>query len=317
MASRSRWIHVRVVPSTALNVINEEMTMNVYEVVAERIKTALASGSVPWRQPWSANRTFGAVNIASGRPYRGINRILLGMYDYQSPFFGTYRQIQAAGGHVRAGEMGMPVVFYKMMSRTNASGDVESFPLFRYTTAFNIEQCENVKVPKALTEKYTPAARPEAAHAIAAADAIVRAMPNPPKINFSDVCRNPAYTPSTDTVSVPPLKQYAESDSGEFYSTLFHELAHSTGAKSRLNRESVANPTKFAGHAYGVEELVAEMTSSFLCNDAGIDNTLRNSAAYIGAWLKTINETPKILVQAASRAQKAADYIHGIVPAAH
>lgn len=286
--------------------------MNVYEVVADRIMDAMSKGNIPWRQPWaSRSGNARAVNI-SGREYNGVNRILLGMSGFASPFFATFNQIRKAGGKVRKGEHGSPVVFFKMNERTNSMGDVEKFPLFRYTTAFNVEQCEGLVIPEAIKAKFDPKRIPmDVAQQIDTAEAIVRDMPNRPALNIDEVS-SAYYKPSTDTVTVPSLKMYTEDLAGEYYSTMFHELGHSTGHASRLNRAEIANPSKFGGHDYGVEELTAELTSAFLCADAQIDNTLTNSAGYIQNWIKTIKESPRIMVQAASRAQKAADYIHGV-----
>lgn len=285
--------------------------MNVYEVIANRIMEAMAKGNIPWRQPWATRRDRSPVNI-SGHQYNGVNRILLGMGGFTSPFFATFNQVRKAGGSVRKGEHGTPVVFYKVTERTNAMGDVEKFPLFRYTTAFNEEQCDGLVIPKAIKAKYDPEViAMDVAQQIDAAEAIVNGMPNRPTLNIADVGKA-FYKPSTDTVTAPSLKMYTYDLAGEYYSTLFHELGHSTGHASRLNRTEITNPQKFGSEEYGIEELTAELTSAFLCSDAQIDNTLTNSAAYIQNWIKTIKESPRIMVQAASRAQKAADYIHGV-----
>ena len=113
-----------------------------------------------------------------------------------------------------------------------------------------------------------------------------------------------------DKVQAPQLSQYP--DAGAFYSTLFHELAHSTGHHTRLNRKELTDEAVFFGsHDYSLEEMVAELTASFLCAEAGIDNTLDNSAAYIKGWHSKLSSDPKLFWTAAGRAQKAADYILG------
>ena len=116
------------------------------------------------------------------------------------------------------------------------------------------------------------------------------------------------YQASLDRVTVPAKGQFASE--GEYYSTLFHELAHSTGHKSRLDRKEVGAST-FGSEPYSVEELTAELTSAFLCHEAGIDNTLENSAAYIQGWMAKLKDDPKAFITAAGRAQKAADFILG------
>jgi antirestriction protein ArdC len=98
----------------------------------------------------------------------------------------------------------------------------------------------------------------------------------------------------------------------EYYSTLFHELTHSTGAAHRLARKGVVDPIRFSSHDYSFEELVAECGAAFLCANAGIDNrTLDNSAAYIASWGRKLRSEPRWIVEAAGQAAKAADLILG------
>ncbi|MDA1349227.1 MAG: zincin-like metallopeptidase domain-containing protein [Chloroflexi bacterium] len=118
------------------------------------------------------------------------------------------------------------------------------------------------------------------------------------------------YRPSTDTVHLPPRAAF--DSASEFYSTTFHELGHSTGHKSRLDRHGMETGiAPFGSPTYSREELVAEFTSAFLCNRSGIDNTIENSTAYIQGWARAINKDKRLVVTAASQGQKAADYILG------
>ena len=142
-----------------------------------------------------------------------------------------------------------------------------------------------------------------------AAESIVRGYVNKPTITEHETNRA-FYRPSDDTVDIPLRGQFTDSDA--FYDVLFHELGHSTGHASRLNRD-VANT--YGHHAYSKEELVAEMTSAFLCQSAGINSTMPNHGAYIEGWLSALNKDRKMLVWAAGKAQAAADYILGIKPA--
>ena len=106
---------------------------------------------------------------------------------------------------------------------------------------------------------------------------------------------------------MPALNSFDSSE--EYYSVLFHEIAHSTGHETRLNRKGITELSRFGSHSYCFEELVAEMTSAFLCSSVGIENTIDNSAAYIQGWIKALKENKKMILIAASQAQKAADYI--------
>jgi len=102
----------------------------------------------------------------------------------------------------------------------------------------------------------------------------------------------------------------------DYYSTLFHELTHSSGHASRLAREGVTNPTRFGSHLYSKEELIAEIGAAFLSAHCWITATFDNSAAYIASWLRTLRSDAKMVVAAAGAAQKAADLILGVGAAA-
>ena len=97
-----------------------------------------------------------------------------------------------------------------------------------------------------------------------------------------------------------------------YYSTLFHELTHSTGHASRVGREGIEKLNTFGSESYSKEELIAEMGAAMLCGIAGIERkTLSNSAAYLQSWINVLKSDSRMVVSAASQAQKAADYIQG------
>lgn len=284
----------------------------VYSVINDRIMALLDKGVVPWRQPWrTAGGSAEPVN-SRGRKYRGLNRLVLAavaMLDgYQSNVWLTYRQAEALGGKVRKGEKGTAVIFWKQLEVADpeAEGGKKTIPMLRYYTVFNFDQTDDVKLPKALQN--TGPVEVTEHEAIEAAEAIVAGMPNPPRITEKESDRA-FYVPFLDAVTVPLRTQFAQV--AEFYSTLFHELGHSTGHESRLNRRGADEVShQFGSAPYAKEELVAEMTNAFLSAEAGIDPvTLENSAAYIANWKKALQDDPKVLVQAASAAQKAADFI--------
>ena len=281
----------------------------VYDIVTDVIVKKLESGVVPWRKPW---KTFGEPrNLISGKEYRGINHFLLGCADFTSPFFLTYKQAKQAGGHVRKGEKSLPCVFWKAweVERENPStGEKEKaeIPLLRYYRVFNSDQCEGLD-HKRLAElgelepdnHFDP---------IQSADKVLGAMPSPPIISRGGA--RAYYRPAADTVNMPSRGLF-ESPEG-FYSTYFHELTHSTGHRSRLNRKGIADTASFGSSDYGQEELVAEMGAAFLCSHCRISQpVIDNQAAYIGSWLRAIRSDAKLVVVAAAQAQKAADFIIG------
>jgi antirestriction protein ArdC len=109
---------------------------------------------------------------------------------------------------------------------------------------------------------------------------------------------------------MPPIASHRSPE--HYYATAFHEAGHSTGHQSRLSRPGITSQdATFGSHAYGKEELVAQMTASMLCAETGIDTDeiFTNSAAYIGSWIRTIKGDPKMVVSASAAAQRAADLI--------
>jgi len=139
-------------------------------------------------------------------------------------------------------------------------------------------------------------------------ESIIAQMPNPPAIEHTEA--SAYYQPSKDTVNVPPIHLFKSA--AAYYSTFFHELTHSTGHESRLNRKSVSELSLYGSHDYSKEELIAEIGSCFLCNHAGIEQaTFENSAAYISGWTKKLQDDQKLVVHAAASAHKAVDFILG------
>jgi antirestriction protein ArdC len=272
----------------------------IYQMITDQVLKALSEGQIPWRKPWNAS-VNGPRNYVSNKPYRGVNVWLLLLKDYASPYWLTMKQANQLGGKVRAGESATVVIFWKISHGVDkATGEKKTFAMLRYYRVFNIEQTEGVRVidrPAPETVNLTP---------IEAAEKIIANYPGGPEISFSG--SSAYYTPTTDKITVPPMASYTKTD--EFYSTVFHEQGHSTGAKHRLHRFDGAD--SFGSHEYGREELVAEMTAAYLCAESGIlPNTIENSAAYLRGWMKTIGEDPRAVIVAAGKAQRAADLILG------
>ena len=280
------------------NIVPSTPHQSVYEIITGQILAELEKGVIPWRKPW---RTLPPANLVSKKPYRGINTFLLALAGYGSQYWLTYRQAQALGGNVRRGEHGTKIVFWKFneYETETADGEMENrtsaFP--RYYTVFNLEQTEGLKALLAL-----PPARP-----IESAEAIIGGMPDPPAYQQGFLA---CYSPSSDTVTMPSPSAF--SSRAEYYSTMFHELTHSTGHAKRLAREGFDRPQEFGSESYSREELVAEMGSAMLSGVAGIEqDTLANSASYLKSWISRLKSDSRLVISAASAAQKAADYIRG------
>ncbi len=271
---------------------------SVYEIITNQILAELEKGEVPWRKPW---HSLPPANLITKKPYRGINVFLLGFAGYGSQFWLTFNQAKQLGGNIRKGQHGTKIIFWKCKTRETESADGEieerKSAFLRYYTVFNLEQTEGLSALLTL-----PPAFP-----IESAEEIVKAMPNPPAFEKDS---RAAYIPSRDTVTMP--SRTAFQSQAEFYSTLFHELTHSTGHAKRLGREGIDKIQPFGSEDYSKEELVAEMGSAMLCGVAGIEQaTIGNSAAYLRGWINRLKADSRLVIAAARAAQEAADYIRG------
>ena len=265
-----------------------------YDAVYNQIVNQMNKGTLPWRKAWKGSAPK---NGKSGHKYSGINLFLLSCSGFADQRWFTYKQLSELGGKVKTGEKSHQVVFWQMSTYEDKNGDKKTIPFLKYYNVFNFEQIEGLKLEAEIGE------------AIADADDIIESYKDKPNTVYG--FSYAVYSVSQDEVKMPSKNQFNSIDA--FYSTLFHEYAHSTGHSNRLNRKTLTETTKFGSDVYSEEELIAEFTSAFLCNQAGIDNTLENSAAYIKGWMKAFKDNPKMIVTAASKAQKAADYILGEV----
>ncbi len=284
-----------------------------YQAVTDLILEHLEKGTVPWRCPW--NREVGRpCNFQSGKPYRGINALLLGWRHCGSPWWLTYRQAQERGGQVRKGERGAMVVKYGTFNAKDSPPDGGEAPAegaskrklgyLRTFTVFNATQIDGITFPAA--DPKQPLATWQRKEQ---ADAIIAGMPNPPSISEKDITRA-CYSVGKDEVTVPLLNKFESVEA--YYATVFHEICHSTGHRTRLDRDTLTQHDEFGGPDYSREELVAEMGAAFLGMEADIAlDRHEQSAAYLNGWLSALKakEHRKWIVQAAAQAAKAADYI--------
>lgn len=284
---------------------------DIYQEVTDRIVAALEAGTVPWRKPWNTRTNGRLQNPISGTIYRGVNVWLLTLtaweHGYSSPYWVTKNQIIEAGGTWSG--PGTQVTFWKRLPITEideATGQkvTKIIPILKHFWVWNLEQTENVKLPKKIVEAQTAEVTFEHTP-IEAAEAIVETyIAKGPSLNTNGT--EASYNHVADAISVPPREAYQNLD--EYYSTVFHEMGHSTGHADRLARKYGA---VFGNHDYGREELVAEMTSAFLQAETGIESAEANSASYLAGWIKTIKEDVRAIVVAAGAAQKATDLILG------
>lgn len=285
-------------------------TTNIYDQITNEIIKQMESGIIPWQKPWHDGGTFmGCISHTSGKPYSLLNQWLLGG---KAGEWLTFKQIQAEGGRVKKGEKASTVVFYKYLDKVEELEDGNGnlvevvtgrFPILKGYSVFHIDQTEGIAPRYANEPKVDHEANDSAERVVA------EYVQREGLKLFVEQSDRAYYRPSTDEVHVPMMKQYNITE--EYYSTLFHELTHSTGHAKRLNRKEVAGVAYFGDENYSKEELVAEIGAAFLCKAVGLDSdkAFKNSVAYLRGWLKALRSDRKLIVTAAARAEAAAKYI--------
>jgi antirestriction protein ArdC len=275
---------------------------SVSEIITQTIIKQLEQGVAPWRKPWSTSIPR---NLISKKPYRGLNVLLLATQGYGSPYWLTFNQAKQLRADVRQGQKSSLVSFWRFSEcakerRETGEQENKTSVLLRYYRVFNVEQCDGLKA------LYGDDRKP--VNPITECEVIADHMPNAPRIEQNSAA---FYRPSADLVGMPSRSCFESPEA--YYSTLFHELTHSTGHKSRLNRFGEnATDHQFGSESYSKEELVAEMGAAMLAGMAGISHaTLGNSASYLQAWIDRLKSDSRLIISAASHAQKAADYVLG------
>ncbi len=286
---------------------------DVYTRITADIVAAIEAGAGAWRMPWHHDGAAGSrpINVVSARPYRGINVLALWIAaaerGYARGIWGTLRQWNGRGARINKGERATTVVLWKQVRGSEDDGDdgAENAPRARlFARAFSVFNVAQVN-------GYEPPAIPllPESERLANADAFVAAL-GIPIVRGGD---RAYYRPSTDTVHLPPFERFVDavSEAG----VAVHECAHATGAPHRLDRDLSG---RFGSHAYAMEEAVAELTASFILADLGLAHRPRpDHAAYLATWLEVLNEDPRAIFTAASKAQQAADWMHAQQPRAN
>lgn len=293
-----------------------------------------------WQKPWISTRGVGRPQNISGRPYSGSNSFFLGLYGdikgYDIPCFLTFKQARDNGCHVLQGEKSFPVIYWDLnikdengrrvtteefnsMSRERRS-QMKVTPILRQFLVFNIDQT-NLK--EADPEKYAGLQKKFASPEIRdvsgmyANEAIDHMVDNQQWVCpiHRAKCDNAFFSPANDCITVPVKAQFNKgnteaevyADGMEYYSTLLHEMAHSTGHPSRLGR---LESSRFGDSKYAKEELVAELTSALVGSSLGFESRVTdNSAAYIDAWISVLKTEPRFIVSLMADVNKASNMI--------
>lgn len=276
-----------------------------YNKVTEKIIEAIKNGTCPWQRGWLRNP---ARSHNDGREYSFLNQILL---NCEGGEWLTFNQVSNLGGKVKKGEHGSVVLFYGFKEETlkDENGNEildekgnprkKRTPIPRYYYVFEVGQCEGIE------RKYAPELK---AHdpVKEAEEMISNYLSLNPELRITErVCNKAYYSPSDDAIVVPEKGQF--DDVRNFYSTLFHEMVHSTMKKNRCDRKD--SKGAFGSEKYSKEELVAEIGAVFLCDYVGIEGVFDNSAAYLQGWLKALENDATLIVSAASKAEKAVNFI--------
>jgi antirestriction protein ArdC len=289
---------------------------DLYQEVTDKIIAALEEGTLPWRHGWNQAVCGGPMNPTTGRAYRGINILLLGMRQVvrvnDDPRWCSYRQAQERGWQVREGERGTTIVFYrKLQKRSNtilgdnndadsSSGEHRSCFVLRASAVFHASQIEGMPLYVPPLPEATPWISPEAINIIVANSGAL--------IRYGGA--QAFFRPSSDHIQMPPRESFE--DAGHFAQTILHELGHWVCGKPRLD---LSGNARFGSEAYALEELVVDMAAQNVCAVLGIDAHLNNSASYVASWLKALKNDKRAIFRAASDAQRVADHILGFHPA--
>lgn len=292
----------------------------IFEEITGKVIASIEQGVTPWRQTWGFVEP--PQNYFSGHQYRGINAFLIYLYQYPSPYFATFNQIQKAGGRVKKGSKAHRLYFSKSLwydSKGNQyqEADFEFLPphiradlrrvyYIKFDLVFNMADTDGIQL-KPFSKTWNEN------DSFEEIDYFFENLTDKPSIEVK-LSDSAFYHKGKDLLNLPLIQQFFSSS--DFYATAFHELIHATGHEKRLNRATLKEFQKFGDESYSKEELIAELGACFLCNAFGIDNVdvSQNSASYLGGWLKVLKAEPKLLWEAAAEAQKAFDFLSKQVP---
>lgn len=283
-----------------------------HETVAENLIEQLKAGTAPWQKPWEpGSQGFMPMNPTTGKRYKGVNAIHLMAQGRGDNRWLTYKQAKAAGAQVRKGEKGTPVQYWKFSEEQNKLDDngkpvldgqgkpvKETVMLERprvfFATVFNGEQIDGMPPLEQKEKTQTWDAVERAEHIL--------------KASGADICHGEHdrafYRPATDSIHLPDKEQFPTADN--YYATALHELGHWTGHSSRLDRD-MANP--FGSEGYAKEELKAECFSLIMGDELGIGHDPEQHAAYVGFWIKALQDDPLEIFRATSDAEKMSNYV--------
>ena len=300
-------------------------------LMIEKIKQV----SSDWQKPWFSTQGInGYPENLEGRKYHGINALMLfwhmDKHEFQTPVYMTFNQAKKENIKVNKGEKSTSVMFWKLNISHMETGEKISandyynlpldeaqkykvVPILKHYNVFNISQTTFAEqYPERYAElqhKFRPELKDAAG--MRSCPAIDNMLSDRKWVCPIDIAERDRayYSLKEDHIHVPLKEQFVSGES--FYATLLHEMTHSTGHSSRLDR---VKKDKFGEKDYAREELVAELTAALVCRNLGISSSLREeSAQYLKAWLDQLQENPKFMLSIMSDVNKASDFIENVV----
>ncbi|MBO5612416.1 MAG: DUF1738 domain-containing protein [Prevotella sp.] len=294
-----------------------------------------------WKKGWIGGKVYGLPQNISGRMYSYSNALFLNMdtavKGYTTPIYLTFLQVQKEEARVKKGEESMPVIYWDLSIKTPegknidrkkyenlSEEDKEKCLVIPFIKAYNVFNLDQTNLKEVNRDKYdeivakfkNPISKDKTGmYENMALDRMFEKQEWVCPIHFSNRVESPHYRTSTDEIFIPKKEQFnigrtkndIYKDGMEFYSTVLHEMAHSTGAENRLNRNL---KNKFNEPQYAKEELVAELTAANISNVLGFDKRiLDNNAAYLDGWISVLKENPKFIVSVMADVNKASDMI--------
>jgi len=277
---------------------------DIYQELTDKIVGKLEKGEVPWVKAMN-KATFGyPQNFLTKNIYKSSNFFMTLFEDRETPYWLTYKQAKDLGGNVRKGERGVRISYFQMMEK-EVEGKIEKYPMVRYSTVFNLEQCEGIENP---FQEQIDNMKLENFNTIETCEDLVTYIKDKVAPVGIEEGTKAFYTPAYDRITMADRLRYVSEPF--YYRTLFHEMAHSTGHAKRLNRIGITSPHEFGSQRYAREELVAELTSAFLCSKAGIiDETFDKSTSYINNWLGALKKDKMLVYDAMKESFKAIEYL--------
>jgi putative DNA primase/helicase len=282
-----------------------------HEQVAENLIAQLKQGTAPWQQPWKPGDPLLTLpnNPTTGRRYRGINALNLMSQGFTDPRWLTYKQASSLGAQVRNGEKSTRVQYWKFVDERIKKDDAGNpvldgngepikervnleRPKVFYAFVFNAKQIDGLPELKIDPPDWDPIDRAE------------RILQTSKAVIHHGETNRAFYRVSTDSIHLPYKNQFTAAS--QYYATALHELAHQSGHESRLNRD-LSHP--FGSEGYAKEELRAEIASMLLGSELGIGHDPGQHVAYVGHWIKVLEQDPMEIFRAAADAEKIQDYV--------